>query len=125
MIIQSACGVRPVMDGSSSGMALPTHTDKYNTTTPAIHSTTRLKLRCTHWPIINATTIAAHAGNTALGVLTKALAMTTPNTEFTINSTRNTTTMNSLRVRAPTTASDSAPIDRALWRLLAQSAPES
>ena len=69
--------------------------------------------------------MAAHAGKTASGVPTKELAITTPNTELTISSSRKMTTMNSDRVRLPMMVSDSAPMDRPLCRLLAQSAPES
>ncbi len=69
--------------------------------------------------------MAAQAGSTALGVSTKARAMTTANTEFTISSTRNTTIMYSARLRLPTTVSERAPMERPLWRLLAHRAPKS
>ena len=121
-----ACGVRPnISVGSVSGIALPAHIVQYSTATPMTPSATRFMRRRTSWPITSATAIAAQAGNTAPGVLTKALAMTTPNTALTISSTRNTTIMYSARLRLPITLSDRAPIDLPLWRLLAHSAPKS
>ncbi len=75
--------------------------------------------------MINATTIADHAGKTAFGVPTNAPAMTTPNTALTISKTRKMTTMNSARVRLPMTSSDNAPMDLPLCRALAHKAPKS
>ena len=72
-----------------------------------------------------ATGMAAHAGNTDVGMSTISLAMIVPNTALTMSNSKKITTIKSARVRLPTTSSDKAPIDFALWRVLAQSAPMS
>ena len=94
-------------------------------TTPATASQRILHCLRTSCPMTSATAMADQAGNTALGVPTKARAITTPNTAFTMSNNRNTMTMNNARVRLPTMLSESAPMDCPLWRLLAQSAPKS
>src|SRR5690554_564585 len=72
-----------------------------------------------------ATTIAPHTGTTEPGLLISRLAITTPNTALTINNTRKITIINRERARLPTTSPDNAPMDLALLRTLAQTAPMS
>src|SRR5690554_5359336 len=72
-----------------------------------------------------ATTIAPQTGTTEPGLLINRLAITTPNTALTISNTRKITIMNSERARLPTTSPDSAPMDLALLRTLAHTAPMS
>ena len=72
-----------------------------------------------------ATAMADHAGKTAVVVVTNNPAMTTPNTAFTMSSSRKITIMKRARVRLPITSSESAPMDLPLFRALAQMAPKS
>src|SRR5690554_739668 len=77
------------------------------------------------WPITIATAIAPQTGTTEPGLLISRFAITTPNTALTINKTRKITIINSERARLPTTSPDSAPMDLALLRALAHTAPIS
>src|SRR5690606_17029620 len=69
--------------------------------------------------------ITIQEGKTLEGWLTKRPEMTTANTALTIRRSRKMTIMKTLRARGPITTSVSAPIDFALFRWLAQSAPAS
>src|SRR5690625_957760 len=100
--------------------------NQYRAATPISDTKGRFHLnRYIACPIISATTIAPHTGTTDPGLLIRRLAITTPNTAFTISRTRNITIMNIDLALAPTTSPVSAPTDLALLRTLAQIAPES